>query len=267
MPSYQEFIEHALATRGNADPVFRYNDKMAGRELAELSGVRAPALLQGPGSLKNTLIPPEAPAVVKPVHGSSGLGVFPLIPQGGGVKNLFTGKLMAWSQVVEAGIAAKHTPANQRLIEAVHPDAVRNPWIVEELLVRRGQGGAKSLPYDWKAFTFGGKVEAIWQSTRTPHATRIKWYDRDWKPIGDIAPSPKWEYNGRLPKPKNPGAMIAAFEAVAAHVASPFIRVDLFEDQGGEPVFSEITPHPTGGRARFNAEWDARFGQAWADAL
>lgn len=266
MPSYQEFIKAAMVERPPAHPVFEFNSKLAGRALGEAAGVRVPALLQGPTSLR-ALTPPEGPAVVKPVNGCTSRGVFPLIRKEGGFRNLFTDTVMSWDEVVAGGRSAKHSAANEALVAREHPDAIRPPWIVEELILRKGRGGKKELPYDWKAFCFGGRVEAIWQSTRLLDGTvKVKWYDRDLKPVGDIIPHRKWQYSPRLPKPKHPGALVGAFEAVADLVESPFVRVDLFEDADG-PVFGEITPHPTGATVKFVDEWDGRFGAAWANAL
>ena len=269
MLSYQEFMQAAVRERGPDHPVFKFNDKMSGRRLGEMSGVRVPDLLQGPTSLRR-LVAPEGPAILKPVNGCTARGVFPLVPQRGGIfRELFTGGSLTWSDVVEGALAAKHSKRNEELLARGHYDALRPPWIVEELVERRGRGGRRELPYDWKAFCFGGRVEVIRQAIHFPEkpfSLKVKWYDRNWSPVGEVAPATRWKFSPRLPKPKHPSALVEAFEAVASRVDSPFVRVDLFEDEAG-PVWGEVTPHPTGGHMQFVQEWDERLGRAWDAAL
>src|SRR5690625_2263200 len=61
--SYKEFMQAAVRERGPDHPVFKFNDKLSGRRLGELSGVRVPDLLQGPTSLRR-LVAPEGPAIL-----------------------------------------------------------------------------------------------------------------------------------------------------------------------------------------------------------
>lgn len=261
--SYQQFLEKAMAERGPDHPIWEDNDKLHNRQLGELCGLRVPDLLQGPCSLRR-MTPPDGPAIIKPVHGCSARGVVPLAPKGGGYTNLFTGRRVTWEQAVVGALADKHTPRNLRLLEEGHPDAMRPPWLLEELILTdKGR-----LPFDWKAFVIGGQVEAIKQSVRHPDGyVWVKWYNREWQPVGDIAPTRRWRLRQNLPRPANPSGLLAAFEEIADLVDSPFIRVDLYETPSGEIVFGETTPHPTGGGVRFVPEWDARLGEAWAAAV
>lgn len=259
MTTYQQHLEHAMRTRTADHPAWRYNDKLAGRELAALAGVRPPELYQGPCSLE-TFVPPHYPAVLKPVHGCSSLGVFPLVPDGGRYRDLLRGDTLTWRQVRTAAYKAKHR--HDHIPE--HPDAIHHPWIIEELILDHDGSGPAD---DWKAFVIGGRVQAVRQCLRrTGDPVRVRWYDHDWSDIGNIMPTRKWTYDAGMPEPRHPDALTSAFERVAAHVESPFIRVDLYEDDDG-PVFGEITPHPGGGGTPFVPEWDQRLGDAWTTAL
>ena len=141
---------------------------------------------------------------------------------------------------------------------------MRPPWLLEELILSKDGG----MPFDWKGFVVGGRVQVIKQSIRRPDGNVwVKWYDRNWRPQGDIAPTRKWKLRQNLPRPKNPAGLVEAFEAASTLVDSPFIRVDLYETAEGEVVWGEATPHPTGGGVRFVPEWDERLGAAWAATL
>src|SRR5690625_4286407 len=95
--SYQEFMQAAVRERGPDHPVFKFNDKMSGRRLGEMSGVRVPDLLQGPTSLRR-LVAPEGPAILKPVNGCTARGGVPLAPPGdGAARGGCTGGSLAWS--------------------------------------------------------------------------------------------------------------------------------------------------------------------------
>lgn len=260
--SYQAHIELAMAQRGPDHPIWEDNDKVHNRGLGQLAGLRVPELLQGPCSLRS-MAPPERPAVIKPAHGCSARGVVPLAPEGTRYRyrNMFTHDRVSWDEAVAAALAAKHTRRNSALLERGHPDAMRPPWLLEELILTENG----HLPCDWKGFVFGGRLWVVFQLVRTPGAPkkRIKWWDRAWHDIGDIMPTRAWTYDPTLPAPAGPDALAAGFEAVAALVDSPFIRVDLYEDGAGV-VFGETTPHPTGGTVPFVLAWDTRLGRAWS---
>lgn len=261
MTTYQQHLEQAMAERGPDHPVWKWNDKLTGRHLAGLAGVRAPEILADPVERLDDVTPPTVPAVLKPVHGCSSRGVLALQPTRTPrvYRELLSGTVVTWEQVLEQARAdeARH----ERLRQAGHPDALRGPWILEELLIHDC-----TLADDWKAFCVGGEPVVIRQCRRTRKSVQVKWYDATWSDVGDIMPVRKWHYTPDLPGPRHPVELLAAFRRVAAHVESPFIRVDLYEDDRG-PVFGEITPQPSGGGTRFLPEWDARLGAAWTAAL
>lgn len=263
MPSYQQYLEEAMAERGPDHHIWEVNDKLAAREIGELADLYLPKIYQGPMSLRK-MEQPEHDVVIKPLNGCSSRGVRPLKHMKEYLfYDLFAGQNVTWESAVQSALADKHTTRNQALIARNHPDAMRPPWLLEELIL--GEDGG--LPDNWKAFCFGGKVVAIFHSRRQSDGSlRIRWWDRDFTDIGDICPAKKWKYDRRMARPKNPDKLIRGFEDVADLVDSPFIRVDLYE-RGDQIVFGEITPHPTGGGQHFTPEWDERLGRAWEQAL
>ena len=262
--SYSAHLEAIMAERGPDHPIWSDNGKDAGRELGELCDLYLPEIYQGPMSLRK-MTEPEHDAVIKPVQGCSSRGVRPLKYEGEGIYlDLFTRQRMSWNEVVTTTLAAKHEPKNLKLLEEGHPDAMRPPWILEELILNE----SGSLPCDWKGYVFGGRVEAVFQMAKIPRrkSKAIKWWDRNFRDVGDIMPVKSWKYDDTLKAPNNPDALIRAMEDVGELVDSPFIRVDLYE-RGDQVVFGETTPHPTGGTVHFVPEWDQKLGQAWTNAL
>lgn len=261
--SYHDLMAATMAERGFDHPIWKLNDKVTARGLAYLADVRAPAILQGPCSLRR-MTPPDEPAVIKPLNGCSARGVVFLVPDGDGYYNPRTGGHLTWAEAVDCALAAKHTATNERLIARGHPDAVRPPWLLEEMIRDAETGG---LPADWKAYCFGGRARVILQAHRSADGRlRMQWWDREWNALGDICPNRRYTVDPTLRPPRDPDAMITAMDAIAELVDSPFIRVDLYEDAQG-PVFGEITPCPTGNTSRFTPEWDRKLGEAWLAAL
>lgn len=255
-PSFNDLLDWAIKYREKNHPVWKYNSKTNGRALAEELGIRIPELLGGPAALQALEFPDRA-FVVKPVNGAASRGVFPLIPKGGGnYLNLFHGATTTRAEVYEAGLASKKiTPG--------HPDEVKHPWIIEELITR--ESGTK-LAYDWKFFVIGGKTELVWQTDHNlgnGGSRGCKWWTTDWKDAGEAAPSKTRRIDPELPPPLNGAGLLETAARVGARIAGPLVRVDLYETEHGEPVFGEITPHHGGGTLPFLPEWDRRLGIAW----
>src|SRR5690625_7567114 len=104
-------------------------------------------------------------------------------------------------------------------------------------------------------------IHLVIQFQEKPFSMKIKCYDRNWSPVGEVAPATRWKFSPRLPKPKHPSALVEAFEAVASRVDSPFIRVDLVEDDAG-PVRGQVPALPAGGRRPVGQGRHERRGRA-----
>lgn len=256
-PSFRALLDDAKATRREDHPVWRYNPKTDGRLLAEVLGIRVPALLAGPCSVGRMEPPSAGPMVLKPNGGSTGRGVFPLVADGGQYTDLWTGLTGRWGRVRQWAYAAKQTRPGMS-----HDDVARPPWLLEEMILR----APGELSDDWKVYVIGGRAQIIRQRrpggrqgiTTSTH----KHWTPDWRPAGAVEP---WRrLDPTLAAPRHGAEIIEVAEAIADQVAGPFVRVDVLEDAEGA-VFGEICPHP-GGRRSFTPEWDQRLGEAWLAA-
>lgn len=261
-PSFNRLMAELIATRTPDDPIWQYNDKLGGRRLAESRGIRVPELLQGPCSIEDLHPLTDRPFVVKPVRGCSALGVFVLTPWDGPAPTderwwweSLRQRILRWGDVRRAAYQAKA----ERPWSAGHPDAVGHPWIMEEDIT--GTGGM--LPYDWKAYCVGGRVELVRQISRRgrKHAVKSWWPGAiAWVDAGVI--DGQSTVDPTMPPPLHPRELIDMAEMIAVRIPGPFVRVDMYDTASG-PVFGEITPHPAGGRIQFTSEWDMRLGAAW----
>lgn len=239
-------------------PLYSRLDKLSARQIAAEAEVPAPAVLAGPTSLDH-LDPPGQPCVVKPVNGSGSRAVYVLVPHGDTWTELRTGRALTWGTMRTEAAAVLLTRNNQRQARQRMIYTAAGPWIAEEPVL---YGGA--IAYEYKAFVIGGRVHVTRQMARSDGAVRVNWYDRQWRPVGDILPTPKLTHDPTLPPPIDGPALTAAAQAVADVCGVTFVRVDLYEHPTDGPVFGEATPLP--GRVRFTPRWDRRLGAAWDNA-
>jgi len=256
-PLFSEFYARLKAERPRTHPIWEHNSKLSGRALAERLGVRVPLLLQTAGDPRDLKEPSWPSVVVKPNDGCSARGVLVLVSDGhGGWLDLFTGRADTWDwwMVHLLGLGTGR-----------YGEGVAGPWLVEERIP--GQLSPRCLPYDWKAYVIGGRVEFVAQFSRRAGLGRrggkdVCQWTRDWRMVTEGA---RTDYGVvPLPAPSFPNGLITAFEAIAQELPAVFVRVDCYEDAVG-PVFGEITPAP-GGPQSFKPEWDERLGAAWAAA-
>ncbi len=159
----------------------------------------------------------------------------------------------------------RDTPARQGEWAYAH---ARPLFVVEEMLTTDGRP-----PTSYKFFVFDGVVRAIAVIT-VESASFATWRIGDhWPPPGTARRfySPAWHpldvRVGDLPvaAPTPPPAEIGALLDAAAAIGAPydFMRVDLFA-VAGQIYFSELTPYPSGGLARFTPRaYDRELGAHW----
>lgn len=233
-------------------PVWDYNTKLASRDLTPLTGVYPPYLFAVADTVDELPIP-QHPCVLKPNNGSGGKCVFLISPREDGLYNeVHTGEVLSWDEIKSRAT----TPRRKRL----NRDNVEGPWLLEELLL---DSEGKPL-CNWQFYCFGGEPAVVAQTVqRLPGGTyKRRWYDSEWNDIGDIRPSPKMTYTPSLEPPAHPGELLRAARDVAEHIPASFIRVDLYDDPVGGPVFGEITPWP-GSNLPFVPEWETKLGDLW----
>ncbi|MGK6323309.1 ATP-grasp fold amidoligase family protein [Sphingomonas sp. DT-51] len=138
-------------------------------------------------------------------------------------------------------------------------------WLYSEiepqLLVEPLIGCGRVLPFDYKFFVFGGRVEFIQVDLDREHRHRRVMFDRAWRRL-DLAFEFPADARPMTP-PRSLERMIAAAETLGA--PHDFARVDLY-DVDGRPYFGEITLYPGSGLDRFRpGSWDLHFGSYWAE--
>lgn len=251
MTGFRNRLLTLIASRDQHDPVWRHNAKLDGRRLAQSLGIRVPDLLDVAPIAQ--LAQPDRTACLKPNRGCAGAGVHLLAPAPGGYRNLLTGEHHTWAQVVERAERTEGKPNPNP------HETVAGPWLLETAVL------PDRPPYDWKAFTIGGRVAFIMQMQRQPVDGRLVTTQCGWTPDGervDVWEKPAYPVDLELPPPRFLRALIDTAEQVAEQIAGPFVRVDMYEDEHG-PIFGEITPHPADGRPVYRREWDRKLGAMW----
>jgi len=187
--------------------------------------------------------------VLKPNNGRSAAGVFCLVREGAGYRDLKSGKLRSAARLKEL--------AHESYGKLGRAD----DWLVEELLV--SPDDASQRVRDYKFFCFRDRVELIMQKGEAVVGRRrmqaIRCYDREGVPV-----TTGWRLNAGsdlLELPPRIGEMIAEAERVSGLIPTPFMRVDLYDTRRGI-VLGEFTPGP-GGLYQLNAEWKERLARRW----
>lgn len=226
--------------------VWSFDSKIGGREVASRAGVRIPDLLQGPD------VPERidwralrVPFVCKPVNGSGGAGVRVLIPTG-------TGRFCTLdrSRVYDEEELVQYY---QRLAELKR---ISSRIYVEEAILAQGK-----RPFDWKFYTFRGRIGAILQIRRSGPRREYRYYGADWRLLGNVRLDVEDFF---LPPPSFPDELSAAARRISLLLPVPFARIDFYEAQEGV-VFGEISPR-IGGAQQFLPWLDEFLGRMWQEA-
>jgi hypothetical protein len=183
------------------------------------------------------------PAVVKPTH-ASGVGRF-LYGQADVNRLLENNPSVEW-------LAIKHASYNrERAYSQIVPRI-----LIESMLLVDGR-----VPWDYRLFTFNGKVSHIeidirengrgYSCNYTPDWQKLPFYDRDYLGL----------YPGDVARPARLEEMIHVAETVARDI--DFVRVDLYASAEWVRV-GELTFYPGGGfEAIEPEEHDLLLGQKW----
>lgn len=190
--------------------------------------------------------------VLKPMHGRSATGVFCLVREEGGFRDLKSGKVL--------GLGA----LRRRALDSYGRLGRRDEWQVEELLLPAD--GSIGFIEDHKFYCFAGRTELILQKGVIEEDGHnrgvIRWYDRDWQPV-ETGVWPK-HISERLVPPPAAQALVETAERATGQLPMPFMRIDLYDSHKGV-VLGEFTPGP-GGMWQFNAEWQDRLIDRWHEA-
>ncbi len=143
--------------------------------------------------------------------------------------------------------------------------------IAEERAIDEDDGIA--IPFDYKLFSFYGRVEFILQVDRNHKTPKMCFFDGEFEPITDdrvFFPEGREDSIGQHRKPKCSSQLIALAKDLSVRLKAPFVSIDCYATKSGA-IFGELTHTPGGpwfGKMyRFSQEFDTKLGTAWHDAL
>lgn len=134
-------------------------------------------------------------------------------------------------------------------------------WNIEPkiLIERRMHDDEHGIPIDYKFFVFNGEVEYIQVDFDRYGNHSRSVFDREWNKLDlslQFPEGPQTEPPAKLPE------MIDVAETLGKEF--DFIRVDLYQPNGEQVVFGELTVGPGSGIERFKPrKYDFEFGSHW----
>lgn len=246
----RQYIRGIAAEYGRDSEVFPEYAKSRGRSVAVAAGVDVPKLLAGPIPLGELNLDEYGDNfVIKPDWGTSSRGVLVLRKvDRDSFRELISGKVLHRDEIRPA------------ILEGM---AITRRDSSDRILVEESIANGDLRPQEWKVFAFHGRVGLVQQMDRNADQTRMKFYSSTGEPLGrlrsDIVFAPEL-----VPSPVF-AEIIEAAEAISAAIPTGFVRVDLFEQEGGRILLGELCMGP-GGDLLFKKGWDRKLGRMWDDA-
>jgi hypothetical protein len=182
--------------------------------------------------------------VIKPVWGAGTAGVRVLTRDNSGWDS-------GWFEALSGRIWT-----TRELVQS-HESLIQEGLVSRDLIIEEKVGSGAEPPPDWKFFTFQGEVELVQESVQTG-GTRFCFYDLEWRRLKKVHYLKVSDWS--LPGPVFPERLLDAARKVSIAVPLPFVRVDLYE-QDGRVLLGELTPYP--GQRMFRPTWDLKLGRAW----
>jgi len=233
------------AIGSNKPPIFELETKLGAKQLAEAAGVRYPKVLQGPFNSCREFDTQKLPGrfVVKPNWGAGGHGVVIVERRG---QKLYDLKTSCELRFKDGQIA------DELVLVGRGSDGL---VFAEEMVFYDG------IPCDFKLYCFYGQVGLIAQIVQGERK-RFKFYNAAGKNMGNIRSDVVIDQS--LTPPNCLVEIIDAGKRISKLIQTPFIRVDLFEDND-DVVFGELALRP-GGKQMFNKRIDLMLGDMWEAA-
>lgn len=190
--------------------------------------------------------------VLKPTRGTVSAGVYLLVRDGDGWRDLLSRRVLGESDIA------------QEIAELLKAETVSASFLVEELVEDPRLPGEQ--PVDYKVWTFFGRVgliEAKFHGIDRQGRPAATWrnFDTSWTDLGNLFNE---DYDDSIPAPLHGPELLDVARRVSAAIPRPFLRVDLLDSADG-PVLGEITPEP-GGDNSLPPRLDRLFGRYWEDA-
>jgi hypothetical protein len=249
-------LREIAVSQGLDFPIWRLDDKLAGREFAQEIGLRVPELY-AVGSLEECAAEARrrGSAVIKPLQRHSAQGVVVLTLQGS----------VFYDHIRKKPVTSNGLEGYIRSCQVGEDDVL----MLDELIFRPGSKDTPS--FDWNFFCFSGEVAFIFQTDRNgetrkgPRPYRCRRADYSTMTIPHFR---GYREMRSMADPSQPVALREAAERYSLSAPSAFARIDLYEDDRG-PVFGEITPHTSAGFRHtnyFGRELDRQMGRMWEEA-
>ncbi|MEF0938785.1 ATP-grasp fold amidoligase family protein [Rhizobium sp. BR 362] len=183
------------------------------------------------------------PAVVKPTHAS---GVGRLLYEKNDVDRLLKDNPSADWLAIDHAIYNREWAYSQ----------LERRILIETMLLADGR-----VPWDYRLFTFKGKVSHIEIDIREGERGYSCNYTPDWQKLPFYDPDYLRLYPGEVARPPRLDEMIQIAETIARDI--DFVRVDLYASADWVYV-GELTFYPGGGFEAFEPqEYDLMLGQKW----
>ena len=185
----------------------------------------------------------ELPAVVKPTHASA------------------QGRFLYNQADIDALIAENPVPGWLKLDHAHYNrewaySMVRPQVVIEKMLSVNG-----GVPWDYRFFTFNGRVFCIQLDMRIDGKGYSCCYTRDWQKMGFYDADYLPLYPGDVPRPARYEEMLSIAERLGEGI--DFVRVDLYASDDWVHV-GELTLYPGGGFENYQpADYDRILGDQW----
>jgi hypothetical protein len=231
--------------------------KLARKQLVSSYGVRVPenyAVLAGPDAVDFSRLPSRF--VLKPVDLCSSHGVYLLERQGGQFFEMLRKKTFSAEEIL-----ADLTLVFEKFGEG------RTSLLAEELIV--GENGLNQIPFDYKFWTFGEKICAIFQFNRNTKPIQLACFGPDFSPLpAGLITQGKTRPPGPHVVPANASAVIETARTISVRLDTPFCGIDLYTT-GRDVYFGELTPTPGppyhGQMIRVAPKFDRQLGDYWRD--
>lgn len=183
------------------------------------------------------------PAVVKPTHASA------------------KGRFLYSQADIDALIAENPVPGWLKLDHARFNREWAYSQVQPRVIIEKMLGVDGGVPWDYRFFTFGGRVFCVQVDMRVDGKGYCCFYDRNWMrmPVLGADYLPAWP--AELPRPARFDDMLDMAERLGDGL--DFVRVDLYAADDWVRL-GELTLYPDGGFENYRpAEFDLRLGDQW----
>lgn len=204
--------------------------------------------------------------ILKPADMSSKKGVMMLHRIAGGYGY--------WDSIRSRRLTASQIRAEQAENAAAWALRSKRPFALLMQEVVTGENGERKIPFDYKFYTFNGKIEFILQIDRNHKKAQMAFFGDDFRPlhVGKEILTGWTKVDPGEPKvPECANEMLQVVREASKLLKTPFVSLDMYAHVEKGPMLGEITKTPGGpyyGRMfKFSPAFDQHLGDAWSRAI